>query len=393
MQKKVLFKDIDINVLNLGNVLEEVRKKELTGYLRVVYWDSDEFLLFVNGHAKKAVTMGNQGRRILLSPENFRIKEKEGSATLVETTLDDLVAFQEYRHDPEKDGSLIFFPYGTVTQETVSLGFLDIQKEFALAERSHLDGYVTLYTDSGILGSVIFSGGKPVCVQAGNGSWGEGAVEYLNQNLNPSTTFMSMYAVEPEVLSFLYSLQPGRIKKSQQVFENYQIARQKVEESKLSAIILTESEGMYRYDLFFRGQPVERVLKEKGFIISDDEQKDRLSVKVENLPESRVHLYEVSLIEKPEQIPVSIAPSLPPEAEEEVPSDVVANAKSEFVRMVGPVGRLIWDKIIKDSAYKETSLTKAQFRDIIDKLTKEIPEEEGRKNFIEKIRSFSPDII
>ncbi len=393
MQKKVLFRDIDINVLNLGNILEEVRRKELTGFLKVVYWDSDEYLLFYNGTARRAVTISSDGRRMILSPENFRVKEKDGTASLVETTVDDIVAFQEYRHDPLKDGALVFFPYGTVTQEPVSLGFLDIQKVLTLAEKSHIDGYVTLYTDSNLIGMIVFAGGKPVMVASAKGSTGEDAVNDINAHLDTSTTYTSMYAVEPEVLSFLYSFEPQRINKDESLFENYHVARERVEKEKANAIILTESEGIYRYDLFFRGQSVDRFLKEKGFFVEDEELKEKLSQKVENLPESRVRLFYIELKEKPSEVEVRFSIPQQPAVEEEVPGDVVSLAKSEFVRLVGPVGRLIWDKIIREGGFKESSLSKAQFRDIIDKLIKEIPEEEGRQAFIEKIRSSSPDII
>lgn len=393
MQKKVLFKDIDINVLNLANVLEEVRKKELTGFLKVVYWDSDEYLLFFNGVPKRAVTINSDGRRLILSPENFKVKEKEGSASLVETTLDDLIAFQENRKEPDKDGALVFFPLGTITQEPVSLSFLDVNKEFALAERSHLDGYVAFYTDSKLIGCVVFTGGKPVSVQAGNGTSGEQAVTFINSALNPSTTFMSMYSTEHELLSFLYSMTPDRINKDQRVFENFQSASSVVEKEKLNAIVVIESEGIIRYDLFFRGQRIENFIREKGFFISEEDLKERLSIKAENLPESKVYLYTVNFVEKPEPVEIQLSTSQVEEGSPEVASDTIAAVKADFIRLVGPVGRLLWDKIIKDEGLKEGSLTKNQFKTIIEKLVKEIPEESGRREFLEKIKSDAPDII
>jgi len=393
MQKKVLFKDIDINVLNLANVLDEVRKKEITGFLRVVYWDSDEYLLFFNGIPKRSVTINADGRRLVLSPENFKVKEKEGSASLIETTLDDLIAFQENRSDPEKDGPLVFFPLGTMTQEPVSLGFLDVNKEFALAERSHLDGYVAFYTDSKLLGTVIFAGGKPVNIQGGNGSSGSSAVSYLNSALNPSTTYMSMYSTEHELLSFLYSMSPERVKKDPRVFENFQTAQSTVQKEKLNAIVVTESEGIVRYDLFFRGQRIENFVREKGFFITDEDLKERLSIKAENLPESKVNLYTVNFVEKPEPVEVKLTAAETEEETPEVASDIVAVVKADFIRLVGPVGRLLWEKIIKDEGLKEASMTKGQFRNLIDKLVREIPEESGRKEFLEKIKQDAPDII
>ncbi len=391
MQKKALFRDIDIKVLNLSNTLEEVRRKGLTGYLRTTYWEAEEFLLFVNGVPKRAITITSEGKRLLHTPETFRLKDKEGTASLVETTLDDLVAFQEYRHFLEEDGPIVFFPFGTMTQEPVSLNFLDINKELMLAERSHLDGYVALYTESSLIGAIIFAGGKPVSVIDTDGRRGKYAVETISRRINPPRTYMSMYAVDPELLVFLYSLGSENINKIEASPSELKEAREVITRAKLSAVVLTESEGIYRYDLFFRGQFVNKFVKDKALFVTEDSEVERLAEKVENLPEKTIHIYEIRIVERPQPLEVNISP--PEEEEEILPGEVVAQIRSDFVRMVGPVGKLIWDKQIKEMDLKESALSKNQLKQIIDKLMKEIPEEDMKEEFRESIRRVRSDIL
>ncbi len=392
MQKKAIFKDIDINVLNLNSTLEEVRKRELTGYLRITYWEAEEFLLFVSGIPKRAITITSDGKRLLHTPDTFKLREKDGTASLVETTLDDLVAFQEYRHFLEEDGPIVFFPFGTMTQEPVSLSFLDVNKELLLAERSHLDGYVALYTESSLIGAIIFAGGKPVSVIDTEGRRGKQATDSISRRLNPSRTYMSMYAVDPELLVFLYSLGSETINKIEALPSELREAKELITNGKMSAIVLTESEGIYRYDLFFRGQFINKFVKDKALFVTDEAEVEKLATKVENLPEKNIHIYEIKILDRPQPIEVNISP-IEEEPEEFVPGETVAQIRSSFVRMVGPVGKLIWDKQIRDMDLKESTLSKNQLKSLIEKLLDEIPEEDMRDEFIRNIREVQSDIF
>ena len=393
MLKRILFRDLDINVINLQNILDDAKRRGVTGFLRIVYWDSEDYLVFVEGEPRRSVALSIDGKRLIGDPGSFSIKGKEGTATLVETTMDDLVGFLEYKHYPDREGSLVFFPYGTLTQEPVSLNFLDLNKGIALAERSHLTGYVALYTEEDLIGMVVFSGGQPVGVFGGNGSYGDEAVAYINVNLTPSRSYISMYAVEPEILNFLVSMHRGNVHPSDTVFMTYQEAEDFVTGNKKDALVMVESEGIFRYDLFFRGQKVERILKEKGFLVYDEDARKRISVKVENMPERKIKLYEITLVEKISPVEVSFEIAATETTEDEVPPEVVDTVRSEFIKKVGPVGRVLWTRILTEMGFKEGSLTKAQLKTLIPRLRDEIPEEDMRREFLEKIREVSPDMI
>ncbi len=392
MQKRVIFREVEASALNVENVIEEARRRNITGYLKVVYWDSEDYLLFVDGEPRRSVTVSVEGRRLIGDPGSFSVKGKEGTATFVETTLDDIVSFLDHRSQIERDGPLVLFPYGTLTQEPVSLNFLDINKEISIAQRSHLTGYVALFTEEEILGVVAFSGGQPVALFGGNGSVGSEALAFINMNLVPSKSYMSMYSVEPEVLNFIVSLRRGNVRPLESVFMTYQEAREEVEKSKKDAVVLIESEGVSRYDLFFRGRRVESILKDKGFLVEEEEAKSKLSIKVENVPERKVRVYEVSIIEKltPMEVSFEIATET---AEETAPPEVVEAVRSEFIKRMGPVGRVLWSRILSELGLKEGSITTAQLRALIPKLSNEIPEEDVRREFLEKIREISPDMI
>ncbi len=392
MQKRVIFREVEASALNVENVIEEAKRRNITGYLKVVYWDSEDYLLFVDGEPRRSVTVSVEGRRLIGDPDSFSVKGKEGTATFVETTLDDIVSFLDHRSQIERDGPLVLFPYGTLTQEPVSLSFLDINKEISIAQRSHLTGYIALFTEEELIGTVVFSGGQPVALFGGNGSVDSEALAFININLVPSKSYMSMYSVEPEVLNFIVSLRRVNVRPLESVFMTYQEAREEVEKNKKDAVVLIESEGVSRYDLFFRGRRVESILKDKGFLVEEEGTKNKLSIKVENVPEKKVRVYEVSIIERltPMEVSFEIATET---AEETASPEVIEAVKFEFIKRMGPVGRVLWSRILSELRLKEGSITTPQLKTLVLKLSNEIPEEDVKREFLKKIREISPDMI
>ncbi len=395
MIKRVLFKDLDVNVMNISKVYDEVRRKEVTGFLRIVYWSKDDYLLFNRGTPYKVVTFKADGSRSVSDAEKFVVEKKEGTATLVETTIDDLVGIVEDRHSLLHDGSLIFFPYGLPIQEPVSISFLDINKEFLLAQRSHLNGYVALYTEENLFGIVVFQAGFPVAVFGGDGSFGDSAITYINANLIPAKSFMSMYTLEPEILSFVYSMHSDNVREMDGEFKTYEEAEELVVEEKKNAIVVTDGEGIHRYDMFFRGQHVDRLVKEKGVFVNAGEEKEKLATKVENLPDRTITIYDISLIEKPKPLEVIIE-GVEEEvvvSDNEVPLDKVMEIKSAFIKEMGPLGKLIWEKTLSELGFKESSMSTNHLKIVVEKLRREIPEEEATREFLRQVEDILPDII
>ena len=263
-----LLKSLDVGVVNLESVLKEVSKRKITAFLRVTYWDREDFLLFLKGEPLRYVSISNDEKRELKPPGEFRLSEKEGTVSLVECTLDDIVGFLSCHVEPERSGSLILFPWGEPVQEPTSLNFIDIEKELLLARRSHLSGYMALYTRDKLLGIVVFYEGEPVAVFGGNGTYGKEGIAFINENLVPAKSYMSMYALEHEVMPFLYSLNKARILSSH--VGRYEEAKERAKDIGSGSLILAEGGGMRRYDFFFRGANVMSFLKDNGFFITDE---------------------------------------------------------------------------------------------------------------------------
>ena len=315
---------------------------------------------------------------------------------MVETSLDDLVSFQTLKRYPQRDGACIFFPYGSMIQEPVLMSYLDVNKEMIMAQKSHLDGYIAIYTRESLLGIVVFSQGSPVAVFGGNGTVGKEAIEYINNFATPSKSYISVYSVDTELMPFVYSLKPSNVKRLDVHFTLYKEAQERIEGSRISGIVMLEGGGIYRYDLFFRGHHVARLVKDKGFLVTGEEDKNRLSVKIENMPESSITLYELNVTTSPSPIEIGFATQAEKAQEAggvSIDSEAVGKIKDIFVKELGPVGKVLWGRILEELALNESGMNSMQVKVLLERLQEEMPEDSAKEEFLSRVKEALGDII
>ena len=396
MVKKYVFRDIDLSVLNLDSAFQEAKKKNITGFLKITYWSREDYVLFFEGTPFKVITVHADGRRLSYGVEKFRVEGSQGTASFVETSLDDIVGFQILKRDPQRDGASIFFPYGSLVHEPTSLNYLDVNKEVLMAQNNGLDGYIAIYTRESLLGMVVFAQGNPVKIVGGNGTFGKNALEYINTFMTPAKSYMSVYNVDTELLPFMYSLLPNNLRRVESTFNIYQEAQEYVNSSKRSAIVMLEGGGIYRYDFFFNGQHVDRLVKDKGLLIADEEEKHRLSIKIENMPESNIAVYEVIIETHPSPIEVEFASQEPAEQQvggKKIETQDIEKVKDIFVKELGPVGKILWNRVLEELALQETEMNSMQMKLLLERLQKEMPDESAKEEFISRVKSALGDII
>ncbi len=385
MLKRYIFKGLDTSVISLTNVLEEVNRKSLTGFLKVTYWTGDDYLLFSDGEPYKAISFKMDGSKLIKEPGAFSIQQ-EGSATLAETTLDDLTAILETKQDLQTEKAWVFFPYGLPIHEPTLISFLDLEKELTLVKRSHLDGYMAFHSRETLMGMVLFERGHAIAAMARDGSLGETAIRYISSEAIPSKTFVSVYTLEPEIVNFMYSLQSAGVRTVNLDIESYDEVRTTISEESKNAVVLIESEGICRYDLFFEGQLIHRLVKDKGLFVHEDEI-DKLSIKVENLPNRSIKVFEVKLVTppKPMDIPLEISVEAK-ESSEVVSPEKVHLLKELFLKEIGPIGKIVWDRVLKDLGLSEERINSSKLKVFLERLKSEFPERELGESFTRKAK-------
>ena len=382
MLKTYLIKDTDIALIDLKKLLDDARLRKLTGFLHVSYWDRDDFLLLHQGKPVRSVAFHQDGRTVFGDPNGFGFVSQWGTVTLAETGLDDLVGLQEAGLYVLKERGINLFPCGTPVQSDIPMTYLDIDRVFLLAKKSHVDGYAAFYTPTGLIGTVVFQGGEPVGAVGPRGSKDTSGIKGIASSVIPPKSFVTLYTLESDLIPFFLSICRGGVRylETEEVPEDF------------SGVVVTGARGTYRYDLFFRGAGVGTLFKERGVFIWDEGRKREISDKIDGLPGKERLVFEVDL--NVELKPLEFSPDELKAKEEtqEVPAESVDRIKALFVREMGPVGRIIWEKILEEFHLKEGSMTLRQLSLLVDRLKEEFPEEEAKREFIVKVREIVPNL-
>jgi hypothetical protein len=69
-----------------------------------------------------------------------------------------------------------------------------------------------------------------------------------------------------------------------------------------------------------------------------------------------------------------------------VPEETVRRLKEFFIEEIGPIGSLLWNRILKSNGLDEAKLSENDFERLVNILRDEIPDEKHKDKFIEKVR-------
>ncbi len=373
MIKRYIFKELDLKLLNLDKVLGEIRNKKFTGFLKIDYWDRSEILTFHEGNGLKLVKIFTDGKASLEEFKNFRIENSEGSSSLMEADIEDISSLHCFALNTSSLHCLSIFPYGTPFHDTVPVEFVNIKNELRLIREAGLYGYMAFFTPYELLGFIVLQNGEPVeIIKEKN----------IKSLLHIKDAYISIYSLEPELVQFLYSMKNAKL--INEKFKDFKEVKEYVESEKMDAIVHTVAGNIHRYDFFFRGLKVSEIVRYSGILISEDEEREALSSKVENIPEKNIHLYSINIITDVKR--VNVEELFTEKGEREISPENLNEIKIEFIKYLGPVGKILWDKILKEMGIDEGVLYESDIRRLVDRLEREIPEEDLKKEFKERVK-------
>ena len=385
MPKRAVFKGLDIQTLNLRSLLEDLRIKKFTGFLKVSYWNRDEFLLLFEGRPLRGIALSEEGKFVKFPPQDFALKDQRGSASLFEASLFEIVLLENPFWDPLKHGPLVFLPFGDTVQEDIFLGYVDLEKELLMIERSHLYGYVALYTTEEIVGMILFENGKCVGIFAGDGNSGQGAKTYISTHFLPAKTYLTAVSLEPEIVNLFHLSRRENLG----FVEGHQEGPSYFRETQKSGLVVSNASSLTEIDVFYKGSEAFSVVKEAGVILGG-ERAQEVREKIKDLPGVESRSYEFISLEPPSYTDFKLD-LLSQTAGPILSSDKIEEVKSLYVSEIGPVGKILWEKTLEGMGLKEGGLSAKTLKLIIERLADEIPEGEARREFMNRVRSIVPE--
>ncbi len=371
MQKIELYKDIKLSLVNFDEITKELKGRYFTGYFKLSYWDRIDYLFFSSGSLLRGVSVKADGE--LLEIGFPYTPEGDALLSVYQCQLMDVLSLM-YMYDMPV-GPYAFISVGRVVMRSIKLAHLDRDSLLSNLSEEKSNGLLVIHDSMRIKNMVVFERGLPVAVCSANSCVTTGRVSVPANRED----YVSFVEVSPEYVPFVASCLKGRHLEvhSFEGLEEFRKGVSSILPVGLSAIvsIVWKSGKVYR-ELYHFGSLVDYFsVSEEGF------QKER--IQEDTYLKAYIQSFE---LEKVTGIDVDF--SLESAKDKYVDTSVVNYIRERFVDEIGPVGPLIWRKIMKENDMNENMLTLDKLRRLVKLLADEIPDESSLGVFLNKIRRY-----
>ncbi len=357
-----IFKDLEASLVDLKKVLEDVRSKKLTGYLVESSLSFEKYMTFYEGKVigKFKYTDGER--------EELKDFKLENSLVSLYEVEEETVLNLTFSSESIPLNKVFFFlGSGRGYLKPTPLSTLNLKGLIEKLREEGISGYLVIYNPTGASVLGVLEGGSFKAFYSREGKILRGDEVVLA--LSPKKSLIGIYSLPPEVSPFLYSLEAIR-KVSLNSFKDLKTLREHLKEISFTGIILLTEGYKKEVDLFYQGELVETLFKERG-IYSENKLKSF----------DNYQAYLINLLEKsPTELSVNEDELL------ELEKEITESIKVSFVEVMGPLGNILFEKKLREVTFNNGELLKVHLKPFLELLSKEIPEEAKVEEFYDKLR-------
>jgi hypothetical protein len=380
MQRIELYKDLNLESVNLDEIFREIQSRSESGYFKITYWDQEDYIFYAGGKPIGGVTYDRQGKKMALDYLSYRVRNYNGTLSFFKLpTLEVLVfKYKELKFPTPYN----FVSYGNEFLAPVKTTMVDPNRVLQQAKRSHLNGYIVVCDDENYKCMLFIQGGNSIAFYDGKQFIREGDVRF---SVKRETDYVGVYSTEAEVSLLLSCMDTLKLDKEDDFRskEELEAIERSITSKKTTCLLdATLSNGDRLYQFFYSGASVVKILhgREEMALAS------RIDIKPGT--ENRLKVFSIDVPSETGSVNVEFVyedvdrkvytPS--------VPEDTVKKLKEFFIEEIGPIGSLLWNRILKSNGLDEVKLSKEDFEKLVNMLRDEIPDEKHRDKFIEKVR-------
>jgi hypothetical protein len=229
---------------------------------------------------------------------------------------------------------------------------------------------------------LFLQGGNSIAFYDGKQFIREGEVRF---SVKRETDYVGVYSTEPEVSLLLSCMDTLKLDEEDDFRSKEELeAIEKSITSRKTTCLLdaTLSNGDRFYQFFYSGASIVKILHSREELA--------LASRIDIKPgtENRLKVFSIDVPLETGSVNVEFVyedvdrkaytPS--------VPEDTVRRLKEFFIEEIGPIGSLLWNRILKSNGLDEARLSKDDFENLVNMLRDEIPDEKHRDKFVEKVR-------
>jgi hypothetical protein len=380
MQRIELYRDLNLESVNLEEIFREIQNKSESGYLKITYWDQEDYIFYAGGKPIGGATYDRQGRKMALDYLNYRIRNYNGTLSFFRLpTLEVLVfKYKELKFPTPYN----FVSYGDEFLAPVKTTMVDPNKVLQQAKKAHLDGYIVVCDDENYKCMLFLQGGNSIAFYDGKRFIKKGEVRL---SVKRETGYVGVYSTEPEVSLLLSCMNTLKlhVENNFRSKEELEAIKKSITSRKTTCLLdVTFSNGNRLYQFFYSGVPIVGILHSREEIISAS------TIDIKPGTENILRVFSIDVPSETGSVDVEFV------YEDEdrkvytpsVPEETVRKLKGFFIEEIGPIGNLLWNRILKSNGLDEAKLSKDDFERLVNILRDEIPDEKHKDKFIEKVR-------
>jgi len=390
MQRIELYKDLNLESVNLEEIFREIQTKSESGYLKITYWDQEDYIFYAGGKPIGGATYDRQGRKMELDYLNYSIRNYTSTRYGIRNyngtlsffrlpTLEVLVfKYKELKFPTPYN----FVSYGNEFLAPVKTTMVDPNRVLQQAKKAHLDGYIVVCDDENYRCMLFLQGGNSIAFYNGKRFVRKGNVRF---SVKRETDYVGVYSAEPEVsllLSCMDTLKLG-VENNFRSKEELEAIEKSITSRKTTCLLdATLSNGDRFYQFFYGGVPIVGVLHSREEMVSVS----RIDIKPGT--ENRLRVFSIDVPSETGSVNVEfVYEDMARKVYTPfVPEETVRRLKGFFIEEIGPIGSLLWNRILKSNGLDEAKLSEDDFERLVNILRDEIPDEKHKDKFIEKVR-------
>ncbi len=158
MERLALYKDLSLEAVNFETLVKDIARKFLSGYFKIVYWDYEDYLVYMEGSPVYGVRVNRMGGRELLNARAYRPAQSSGTLYFYEIPITNLLLFINEDKFPPNPYS--FVGYGNEFLSCVRASHVDWNRLLEQIKRSHIDGYLVVCSKGGFKGVAMLQKGQ-----------------------------------------------------------------------------------------------------------------------------------------------------------------------------------------------------------------------------------------
>jgi hypothetical protein len=347
MQRIELYKDLNLESVNLDEIFREIQSRSESGYFKITYWDQEDYIFYAGGKPIGGATYDKQGKKMALDYLSYRVRNYNGTLSFFKLpTLEVLVLKYKELKFPNPYN---FVSYGNEFLAPVKTTMVDPNRVLQQAKRSHLNGYIVVCDDENYKCMLFLQGGNSIAFYDGKQFIKEGDVRF---SVKRETDYVGVYSTEAEVSLLLSCMDTLKLDEEDDFRSKEELeAIEKSITSRKTTCLLdaTLSNGDRLYQFFYGGASIVKILhgREEMALAS------RIDIKPGT--ENRLKVFSIDVPSETGSVNVEFVyedvdrkvytPS--------VPEDTVRKLKEFFIEEIGPIGSLLWNRILKSNSLNE----------------------------------------